>query len=183
MSKRIVACSVAVIVSLATALWPQSLRTSEQAQLKMAGYEDCRATPYYCPAGALTVGIGSTENVENRIYTQQEIAERWKNDVLHAENCINKSFNGKAAPQRVFESMTDAAFNLGCTGLGWYKNSKGLLVRTTLWKSAQVRNWMGVCQHLTDFVNGGGVRLEGLVKRREAFKAWCLSAPELQGEK
>lgn len=60
MKKGVIACSVAAIISLAAALWPQSLRTSPEAQLKMAKYEDCRKTPYYCPAGVLTVGIGST---------------------------------------------------------------------------------------------------------------------------
>jgi lysozyme len=60
MKKGIIACSVAAIISLAATLWPQALRTSPEAQLKMAKYEDCRKTPYYCPAGVLTVGIGST---------------------------------------------------------------------------------------------------------------------------
>jgi GH24 family phage-related lysozyme (muramidase) len=47
----------------------------------MAKYEDCRKTPYYCPAGVLTVGIGSTSKVENRQYAEGEIAERWVNDL------------------------------------------------------------------------------------------------------
>ena len=36
---------------------------------------------------------------------------------------------------------------------------------------------------LTDFVNSGGKRLQGLVNRREEFKAWCLSDPALKGAK
>ena len=52
----------------------------------MAKYEDCRKTPYYCPAGVLTVGIGSTSKVENREHTNSEIAERWVNDLMRAEN-------------------------------------------------------------------------------------------------
>jgi lysozyme len=90
----------------------------------MAKYEDCRKTPYYCPAGVLTVGIGSTSKVENRQYAEGEIAERWVNDLMRAEKCTNREFNGAAAPQKVFESMTDGNFNVGCTGLGWYTNAK-----------------------------------------------------------
>jgi hypothetical protein len=72
MKKGIIACSVAAIISLAATLWPQALRTSPEAQLKMAKYEDCRKTPYYCPAGVLTVGIGSTGKVQNRQYAERD---------------------------------------------------------------------------------------------------------------
>jgi lysozyme len=57
----------------------------------MAKYEDCRKTPYYCPAGVLTVGIGSTSKVENRQYAEGEIAERWVNDLMRAENARTAS--------------------------------------------------------------------------------------------
>ena len=100
MKKGIIACSIAAIISLAATLWPQALRTSPEAQLKMAKYEDCRKTPYYCQAGVLTVGIGSTSKVENRQYAEGEIAERWVNDLMRAEKCTNREFNGVAAPQK-----------------------------------------------------------------------------------
>lgn len=180
MKKRIVTCSIAAIVSLAAAMWPQALRTSQEAQLKMAKYEDCRKTPYYCSAGVLTVGIGSTGRVQNREYADREIAERWANDLMHAEKCVNREFNGADAPQRVFESMTDAAFNVGCTGLAWYTNRQRQKVRTTLWRNAQAGNWPGVCERLPDFVNSARQRLAGLVKRRAEFRDWCLSDPALR---
>ncbi|ENZ7198076.1 lysozyme [Klebsiella variicola] len=183
MKKCIIACSTAAIISLAATLWPQALRTSPEAQLKMAKYEDCRKTPYYCPAGVLTVGIGSTSKVENRQYAEGEIAERWVNDLMRAEKCTNREFNGTAAPQKVFESMTDANFNVGCTGLGWYTTKDGQKVRTTLWRHAQAGNWKGVCNRLTDFVNSTGKRSQGLVNRRTDFQAWCLSDPALKGAK
>ncbi|EMO4292399.1 lysozyme [Klebsiella pneumoniae] len=183
MKKGVIACSVAAIISLAAVLWPQSLRTSPEAQLKMAKYEDCRKTPYYCPAGVLTVGIGSTGKVQNREYAEQEIAERWVNDLMRAERCVNREFNGAAAPQRVFEALTDSAFNVGCSGLAWYTNRQGEKVRTTIWRNAQSADWRGVCERVTDFVNSGGRRLQGLVNRREEFREWCLSDPVFKGAK
>lgn len=57
-------CSIAVIVALGISLAPGSVRTSKEGQQKIAGWEDCRSTPYYCTAGALTIGIGSTGGVE-----------------------------------------------------------------------------------------------------------------------
>ena len=169
MKKGVIACSVAAIISLAAVLWPQSLRTSPEAQLKMAG--------------VLTVGIGSTGKVQNREYAEQEIAERWVNDLMRAERCVNREFNGAAAPQRVFDALTDSAFNVGCSGLAWYTNRQGKKVRTTIWRNAQSADWRGVCERVTDFVNSGGRRLQGLVNRREEFREWCLSDPVFKGVK
>jgi lysozyme len=67
--------------------------------------------------------------------------------------------------------MTDGTLNVGCTGLGWYTNSKGQKVRTTLWRHAQAGNWKGVCERLTDFVNSAGKR------RRDWLTAGKTSKP------
>ncbi|SUQ39574.1 Phage-related lysozyme (muraminidase) [Yokenella regensburgei] len=183
MKRGIIACSVAAIVSLAAALWPQTLRTSPEAQLKMAKYEDCRKTPYYCPAGVLTVGMGSTSNVQNREYAEREIAERWVNDLFRAEKCVNREFNGTAAPQRVFEALTDGAFNVGCGGLGWYTNKKGQKVQNN--NLAQCAGWQlaGRLRATHRLCQLRRKSSAGLVKRREEFRDWCLSEPELKGAK
>ncbi|HDG9774356.1 TPA: lysozyme [Raoultella planticola] len=167
-------CSIAVIVALGVSLAPGSVRTSPEGQQKIAGWEDCRSTPYYCTAGVLTIGIGSTGGVENREYTSQEIARRWINDLQRAENCINNNFHGADMPQFTFEAMTDAALNLGCSGLMWFTDKNGRKQRTTIWKHAQARQWPLMCGRLTDFVNVGGKRSPGLVNRRTDFTAWCL---------
>ncbi|HEI6819524.1 TPA: lysozyme, partial [Yersinia enterocolitica] len=138
------------------------------------GWEDCRNTPYYCTAGVLTVGIGSTGRVEKREYSDNEIARRWINDMRHAENCINQNFEGEYMPQSAFEAMTDAGLNVGCIGLMWFTDSQKRKQRTTIWKKAQAHDWVAMCHRLTDFVNSGGKRSQGLVNRRTDFKAWCL---------
>ncbi|EFJ3710008.1 lysozyme, partial [Escherichia coli] len=52
--------------------------------------------------------------------------------------------------------------------------------RTTIWKQAQAHNWALMCARLTDFVNAGGKRSQGLVNRRSDFRAWCLRDVEKQ---
>lgn len=44
-------CSIAVIVAPGISLAPGSVRTSKEGQQKIAGWEDCRSTPYYCTVG------------------------------------------------------------------------------------------------------------------------------------
>ncbi|EHD23638.1 MULTISPECIES: lysozyme [Brenneria] len=171
-------CSIALIVALGVTLSPGTLRTSPEAQQKTASWEDCRQSPYYCPAGVLTVGIGSTGNVQKREYSNEEIARRWVNDMQRAENCINNNFEGETMPQYPFEAMADAALNLGCPNLMWFTNGQGRKQRTTIWKHAQAHEWPQMCARLTDFVNSAGKRSTGLVNRRTDFKAWCLRGLE-----
>ncbi|HFO3909791.1 TPA: lysozyme [Escherichia coli] len=166
--------AVAAIVALGISLAPGELKTSREAQIKIATWEECRARPYRDLVGVGTVGCGSTGNVENRLYTQEEVAGRWINDMRRAENCITQNFRGQQMPQSAFEAMTDAAFNLGCRNLMWFKNKNGTPQRTTIWKHAQTRQWRLMCYRLTDFVNSGGTRTQGLVNRRNDFKNWCL---------
>ena len=172
--------AVAVIVALGISLTPGALRTSQEAQIKIATWEDCRATPYTDIAGVATVGCGSTGNVQKRLYSEQEVARRWVNDMQRAENCINQNFQGAVMPQSAFEAMTDAAFNLGCSGLMWFRGRNGKPLRTTIWKQAQAHNWALMCGRLTDFVNAGGKRSQGLINRRSDFRTWCLRDVEKQ---
>ncbi|MEN3258515.1 lysozyme [Sodalis endosymbiont of Spalangia cameroni] len=174
MKRVIKKCAIGVILALGLTLSPGALRTSPEAQRKMATWEDCRNTPYYCTAGVLTVGIGSTGGVENRTYSDAEIARRWVNDLQHAENCINQHFEGEHMPQSAFEAMTDAGLNVGCTGLMWFTNRQGRKQRTTLWQRAQAHQWEAMCYRLTDFVNSAGRRNPGLVNRRKDFRGWCF---------
>ncbi len=171
--KAVKRCAIAAIVALGLTLSPGQLRTSPQAQQKIATWEDCYKTPYYCPAGVLTVGIGSTGKVQQREYSDAEIARRWLNDLQRAENCINNNFEGEHMPQSAFEAMTDAALNVGCAGLMWFTSKQGNKLRTTIWKHARAHHWALMCDRLTDFVNSGGKRLPGLVNRRQAFRVWC----------
>lgn len=172
MKQLIKRCAIPVIVALGLALAPE-LRTSEEAQNKIAGWEDCRTVPYKCSAGVMTVGMGSTGAVENREYSNEEIARRWVDDLRRAETCVNKNFEGALMPQSVFEAMTDAAYNVGCTGLMWFTDRQGRKQRTTIWRNAQAHAWPGVCDRLGDFVNSGGKKLTGLVNRRADFTRHC----------
>ncbi|EIX3565193.1 lysozyme [Escherichia coli] len=175
MGNQVKRYAVAAIVALGFSLAPGALRTSQEAQEKIATWEDCRAFPYRDIAGVKTVGCGSTGNIPDRHHTKQEVAGRWVNDLRRAENCINQNFNGRDMPQRHFEAMTDAAFNLGCRGLMWFKGRDGRMHRTTIWRLAQGKNWNAMCGRLTDFVNSGGRYSQGLFNRRNDFRNWCMN--------
>jgi lysozyme len=132
--------------------------------------EGCRREPYKCPADVLTVGIGSTEYsglpIEpKRIYTDLEIAERWKNDIQVAEKCVNQYGNGRNLPQSVFDAATSITFNVGC----------GAMRKSTMFKYLNAGKYVQACNELSRWTRAGGRVLPGLVSRREKEKQLCLT--------
>lgn len=175
--RKAVTCAVTVIIGLMGVKYAGEIRTSATGLALIGNAESCRRDPYVCPAGKLTAGIGSTTAINARhFYSDDEIAQKWAEDVKAAERCINSNFNGREMNQNQFDAMTSAAFNMGCLNLIWYTDrASGHKLKTTLWRNAQARQWDAMCGRLRDFVNGGGVKLAGLVKRRDAEAKLCLT--------
>lgn len=169
------ACAVSVIIGLVLGM-DSGIRTSEAGLELIGNAESCLRDPYMCPARVLTVGIGSTGKVENRRYSDREIAERWIADIKIAEKCINDKFNGMAMNGNQFDAMVSAAFNMGCNGLSFYRDKKGVKHQTTISKLANAGDFNGMCHRLPDFVNAGGVKLKGLELRRAKEFALCTKS-------
>ncbi len=179
MAKRKIAaavvCSVSVIIGIV--MNNGQVRTN-QAGLELIGNaESCRRDPYVCPAGILTDGIGNTHGVvDGTRKTDQQIAADWEKNILVAERCINREFRGRDMTDNTFSAMVSAAFRMGCTGLKtYYSKVSGKRVQTSIHKWAQAGSWVNMCNHLPDFVNGGGQRLPGLVIRAAKEESLCLS--------
>lgn len=121
-------------------------------------FEGCRLVPYYCPAGVLTCGWGSTgpDVFPGKAWTQEYADRRMLLDAQKFARgtlalCPGLTGNRLCA-------LADFAFNLG---LGRLKSS-------TLLRKAKAGDWNGVPAEFRKWVNGGGRKLPGLVARREA---------------
>ncbi|ELD4961377.1 hypothetical protein QQI03_002589 [Salmonella enterica] len=116
-------CSVAVIIGLSVQLYPDKLRSSPEGQALIGNEEGCRRDPYCDGVGVLTVGMGSTGHVENRRYSDEEIAARWVKDVASAEDCvtgevgqlINVALTNLPALEELDEGVIAAASRLAAT--------------------------------------------------------------------
>lgn len=176
--KKALVCTVTVIIGIVGVKYSGEVRTSPQGLELIGDAESCRRDPYVCPADKLTAGIGSTTDIRaGHVYTDNEIAAMWVEDIKRAERCIDRNFNGRLLTQGQFDALTSAAFNMGCLNLMWFTDRQGVKQRTTIWRHAQAKRWPEMCNRLTDFVNAAGRKLPGLVKRREAERLMCL-APE-----
>ena len=163
-------CSVLAVIGIMYTNFSDEIRLSPAGAEIIGNAEGCRREPYKCPADVLTVGIGSTEYsglpIEpKRIYTDLEIAERWKNDIQVAEKCVNQYGNGRNLPQSVFDAATSITFNVGC----------GAMRKSTMFKYLNAGKYVQACNEFPRWTKASGKTLPGLVSRREKEKALCLT--------
>ncbi|MBD9645147.1 lysozyme [Pantoea sp. PNT02] len=163
-------CAVASVI--AVVISNGNVRTNERGLELIGNAEACRRDPYVCPAGVLTNGIGNTHDVQPGVrLSDEQIAKDWERNIKVAEQCIDRYFRGKEMLNNTFSAMTSAAFNMGCYSLRFYGSPAK---ETTIHRMAAQRNWKQMCERLPDFVNAGGVKLPGLVTRRNNERALCL---------
>lgn len=129
-------------------------------------FEGFSSTPYICPAGYPTIGYGTVYKPDGSKVTMQDapISEQKASEWLMQE-LTNNYLPGvlKASPILIYEplvlaAITDFAYNLG---VGRYRAS-------TLRKRIDAGDWDGATTELHKWVYGGGKKLPGLVKRRQA---------------
>lgn len=166
-------CGVMTIIALVVS--NGNVRTNQAGLEVIGNAEGCRTEPYKCPADVWTDGVGNTYGVvPGKIKTIEQIADDWEKNILQAEKCVDTNFNGRNMNGNQFSAMTSAAFNMGCASLS--KNKDGSMTRIR--SVALSGNFVQMCNQLPDWVNAGGVKLNGLVNRRDKEKALCLSEPK-----
>ena len=156
-------CAVSIIVGIVLSM-DSGLRINREGLELIGNAEACRREPYMCPARVLTVGIGSTGNVQNRRYDDAEIADMWITDLRAAEKCVNQYANGQAMNVNQFSAITSFTFNAGC----------GALQKSTLARYALRKQWPEMCGQLKRWTYGGGKELPGLVRRRGDEYRLCM---------
>lgn len=159
-------CSVALIIGIVMTKYSEEIRTTQVGLAIIGDAESCRNEPYYCPANVLTVGIGSTTGtIELRQYSNEEIAQRWVEDIKQAEACVNRFANGFHLPQSVFEATVSITFNVGCKKMQL----------STMYKYLNHGEYLKACNQLPLWNRSNGKVLNGLVIRRQQELELCLS--------
>lgn len=123
-----------------------------------------RVKPYLCPARVPTIGYGSTRYFPGGIKVKMSdppITEARAAECLAGELFTNERDFDKMTTRKVHPLMRGAivSFIYNC-GSGAYRAS-------TLRKRINDGEWSAVPRELNKWVNGGGRRLPGLVRRRK----------------
>ena len=147
----------------------------------LALHEGVFKKAYRDPIGIPTICMGSTGNVKmGHVATQEECDQRSEVDIQEAYSVFNKH-----VPTRVHENMSDkqvAAFVSFIFNVGPGKKGvkDGFVVLKSGRQSTMLTNLKAgriekACYNLLDWTSAGGVKLRGLVNRRNEELKLCLS--------
>jgi lysozyme len=126
-------------------------------------YEGFSGKPYLCPAQIITIGYGATyyENgkkvtMQDNVITEERAVELLKHLLVSYEKAVD-SFCRDDINQNQFDALVSFAYNLGA----------GSLKSSTLLKKVNTNPVdPTIKDEFMKWVNAGGKKLPGLVKRR-----------------
>lgn len=133
-------------------------------------FEGCRLKAYQDSVGVWTIGYGWTQPVDGRkigpgMVIDQATAERLlKCGLVQYEQGVNQLVK-VIITQGQFDALVSFSYNLGLRSLS----------TSTLLRKLNAGDKQGAADEFGKWVNAGGVRLNGLVKRREAERKLFLS--------
>jgi lysozyme len=124
-------------------------------------FEGLRLKAYFCPAGVLTCGYGSTgpDIKPETIWTKEQAEARMSSDAARFSAAAKKLCPGQVGDN--LAALADFAYNLGAARLAG----------STLRRKINAGDIAGARDELRKWVRGGGRVLPGLVLRREAEAA------------
>ncbi|MES1989268.1 MAG: lysozyme [Pseudomonadota bacterium] len=129
-------------------------------------FEGFSSVPYRCPADVVTIGYGSTRDTDGKAITmahkpitEQEAINLMQATLVTYEDAVNR-YVSAYINQNQFDALVDFAYNAGAQNLR----------TSTLLKKLNAKDYDGAANQFGAWVYGGGKKLNGLVKRREAEK-------------
>lgn len=143
------------------------MNISEKGKNFIKKFESLSLKPYLCPAGVWTIGYGHTNGVNKNTKPIQE----WEADNFLVEDLMSivrklPENELEGLSQNKIDAVISFAFNLGA---GAYNAST---LRKVI--KSDPDNHDAVRREFMKWVNAGGKRLEGLVRRRsEEADMYC----------
>lgn len=129
-------------------------------------FEGLRLRAYFCPAGVITCGYGSTgpDIKPDTIWTKDQAEARMVSDAARFISATRKLCPGQVGDN--IAALADFAYNLGATRLAG----------STLRRKINAGDIEGAKAELRKWVWAGGKKLPGLVARRAAEAAMLRSS-------
>lgn len=130
-------------------------------------FEGKKLTAYVCPAGILTIGVGSTgpHVKKGMTITEAEAEALLREDLERFEAAVEKHTRGHATDNQ-FDALVSFAFNVGTEALR----------TSTLLRKHMEGDYAGAAAQFARWNRGGGKVLAGLTRRRAAEAALYASA-------
>lgn len=146
------------------------MRTSKKGIDLIKKYEGCRLKAYKCPAGVWTIGYGHTSGVKKGQVISQAQAEGFlKQDLEKFERGIMEYVKVQIN-QNQFDALVSFTFNVGL----------GAFNKSTLLRLLNVNKITAAAAEFDRWVYAAGVKLDGLIERRNEEKKLFLENLELK---
>lgn len=142
------------------------MKMNDKGRALVRHFEGLRLDSYRCPAGVATVGYGHT-GPDVRIpmeITAGEAERLLDSDLARFESVLTAMLNGVETSEDEFSAMCSLMFNIG----------PGRFATSTLLKRHKLGNKMGAANAFLSWIFGGGRKLPGLMRRREAERELYL---------
>ena len=137
---------------------------SQKCIALIKSFEGFSAKPYLCPAGVPTIGYGSTRYVngnpvqlDDPNITEAQAVEIMQATLAPYEDAVNRYVIVEITKAQ-FDALVDFAYNCGAQNLR----------TSTLLKKINEGDFKAAQAEFPKWCNGGGKKLPGLVRRREA---------------
>ncbi|MCA7083376.1 lysozyme [Cupriavidus sp. DB3] len=130
----------------------------------VAAFEGLRQTAYLDPVGIPTACFGATKGVRlGQVYTREQCDTLLARDLLAANADVDACVRVPLTEgQRT--ALVSFTYNVG----------RGNFCGSTLVRKLNAGDYVGACNELPRWVYAKGVKLPGLVNRREQERALCL---------
>lgn len=137
------------------------MKISENGINLIKSFEGCCLDAYKCPSGVLTIGYGHTgSDVKTGLkITSQQAEELLKKDLEYFENKINNLLCVQLN-QNQYDAIVSFVFNIGV----------GAFSESTMLKFLNSGCISLAAEQFDRWIYSGGIKLNGLVKRRKAEK-------------
>jgi lysozyme len=168
------------------------VRTSERGIHLMHQFEGYRNKPYLCPASLWTVGYGEVlyqdqirlpvarkegytgmirkeyplRDADNRIWTKDEIEERFKNLLVSFERGVLRLAPNLSGRQGLFDACVALSYNIG---VGGFQRST---LRQRILRDEPLDR---IAEGFMMYINPGSAFTKGLIRRRKAEVALFLA--------
>jgi lysozyme len=125
-------------------------------------FEGCSLEPYEDVAGNWTVGVGHLIPKDQPIRTisQQEADDLLTVDLASAHDDVKRLVTVPLTDNQL-SALISFVFNLGATAFA----------KSTMLKKLNAGDYLGACQEFPKWSNAGGVRVQGLYRRRISEQA------------
>lgn len=142
------------------------MRINQKGLDLIKSFEGCKLKAYKCSAGVVTIGYGSTFypnkspiKITDKLKSIQDAEDLLLVTIEDFEKNVSALFYNVILTQNQFDALVSFAFNLGV----------GALAGSTLFRKVKINpNDKTIALEFAKWVNAGGKKLPGLIRRRKA---------------